>query len=110
MNFAIPRKQKSAALLVAHERPNDIKAVISRGGRPDLVSSEILKEIPTPTLFIVGGNDPAVLGLNEKALKDLGSQIKQLEVIQGASHLFEESGCLEKVADLAAQWIKQFLT
>ncbi|CAG8842097.1 25057_t:CDS:2, partial [Racocetra persica] len=79
-----------AALLVAHKRPNDIKVVISRGGRPDLVSSEILKEIPTPTLLIVGGNDPAVLSFNEKALKNLSSPIKQLEIVQGASHLFEE--------------------
>ncbi|CAG8602280.1 dienelactone hydrolase [Gigaspora rosea] len=99
-----------AALLAAHERPNEVKAIISRGGRPDLVNSEILKEIQTPTLFIVGENDPGVLNLNESALKDLGSQTKQLEILPKASHLFEEPGCIEKVADLAAQWIEQHLT
>ncbi|CAG8624509.1 18486_t:CDS:2 [Gigaspora margarita] len=96
--------------IVAHERPNEVKTIISRGGRPDLVKPEILKEIQTPTLFIVGENDPGVLNLNESALKDLGSQTKQLEILPKASHLFEEPGCLEKVADLAAQWIKQHLT
>ncbi|CAG8761034.1 12114_t:CDS:2, partial [Dentiscutata erythropus] len=99
-----------AALLAAHERPNEVQMIISRGGRPDLVKPEILKEIPTPTLCIVGGNDLGVLNLNESALRNLGSQTKQLEIIPGATHLFEEPGCLEKVADLAAQWIKQNLT
>ncbi|CAG8599335.1 1736_t:CDS:2 [Diversispora eburnea] len=98
-----------AALLAAYERPNHVKLVVSRGGRPDLVNDEILKKIKIPTLFIVGGKDPTVLNLNQIAYNNLGSEIKRLEVIPDATHLFEEPGCLEKVADLAAQWMKQYL-
>ncbi|RHZ45623.1 hypothetical protein Glove_668g35 [Diversispora epigaea] len=98
-----------AALLAAYERPNHVKSVVSRGGRPDLVNAEILKKIHVPTLFIVGEKDPTVLKLNKVAGNNLGSEIKRLEVIPDATHLFEEPGCLEKVADLAAQWMKQYL-
>ncbi|MGH2719149.1 MAG: phosphoribosyltransferase family protein [Actinomycetota bacterium] len=92
----------AAELRVGAERGPAIKAVVSRGGRPDLALTS-LAEVAAPTLLLVGGDDTAVLDLNKQALQELRCE-KQLEVIAGATHLFEEPGKLERVGDLACQW------
>jgi putative phosphoribosyl transferase len=84
-----------------------IRAIVSRGGRPDLAMEELSK-VSTPTLLIVGGEDDVVIKLNEEALEKLNT-IKKLEIIPGATHLFEEPGTLEEVALLAKEWFKQYL-
>jgi pimeloyl-ACP methyl ester carboxylesterase len=81
--------------------------VVSRGGRPDLAINA-LPGVKAPTLLIVGGDDTEVIGLNQKAYKSLKSQ-KKLEIIPGATHLFEEPGTLEQVAKLATNWFIQHL-
>jgi dienelactone hydrolase len=96
-----------AALLAAAQAPGLIRAAVSRGGRPDL-AAEALPRVTAPTLLIVGGNDPAVLGLNRAALAELRCE-KRLEIVPGATHLFEEPGALERVADLAADWFTAHL-
>jgi len=85
----------------------EINAVVSRGGRPDL-AMEYLDKVTAPTLLIVGGNDTAVIEMNQSALLSLKTE-KELEIVPGATHLFEESGALEKVADLATTWFKKHL-
>ncbi|MDO9029324.1 MAG: dienelactone hydrolase family protein [Hydrogenophaga sp.] len=95
----------AAALVAAADRPQDIAAVVSRGGRPDLAQGH-LHRVQAPTLLIVGGDDVDVLELNQWALGQLRCT-KRLEVVPGATHLFEEPGALESVAALAAEW---FLT
>jgi putative phosphoribosyl transferase len=95
-----------AALLAAAERPERI-AVVSRGGRPDL-AGPALSRVRAPTLLIVGALDPQVLELNRAALSRLGSEAS-LEVVPGASHLFEEPGALEQVAELAVGWFTRWL-
>lgn len=97
----------AAALVAAAQLPQEINAVVSRGGRPDLARGA-LKEVRAPTLLIVGGNDPAVLELNREALGTLTAE-KHLEVIPGASHLFEEEGALDHVARLAKDWFTSHL-
>jgi len=92
----------AAALVAAAEIPNDVRAVVSRGGRPDL-AGDALPNVQAPTLLIVGGNDDIVIELNEMARDRLRCEVK-LEIVPGATHLFEESGALEKVAKLAADW------
>lgn len=94
------------ALVAAAARPNDVDAVVSRGGRPDLAGAS-LPRVQAPTLLIVGGNDPIVIELNEQAIEQLSCE-KQLEIIPGATHLFEEPGTLEKVARLASQWFGRY--
>ena len=96
-----------AALVAAAERPDTIGAVVSRGGRPDL-AGPALRRVRAPTLLIVGGNDGPVIRLNEIALAELPSE-KTLEIVPGASHLFEEPGALEEVARLASGWFKRHL-
>lgn len=96
-----------AALMAAALRPELVGAVVSRGGRPDLALS-YLAAVRAPTLLIVGGEDTVVLELNEGALEALRSP-KQLAVVPGASHLFEEPGALEAVARLAAGWFVRHL-
>jgi len=81
---------------------------VSRGGRPDL-TGEALPLVRAPTLLIVGGDDEPVIGLNEQALRRLGSPVKELVIVPGASHLFEEPGKLEEVARLAAEWFARYL-
>jgi putative phosphoribosyl transferase len=93
----------AAALVAAAQLPQQITAVVSRGGRPDLAETA-LPNIEAPTLLIVGGNDYQVLDLNEKALKELHCE-KRLKIVPGATHLFEEPGTLEKVAELASDWL-----
>lgn len=93
----------AAALAAAAEYPGKVEAVVSRGGRPDL-AYHFLARVQAPVLLIVGGNDFQVLELNKGALEMIGSQEKRLAIVPGATHLFEEPGALEKVAQLAADW------
>ena len=94
-----------AALVAAAELGNSVRAVVSRGGRPDL-AGEALPRVTAPTLLVVGGLDTQVIVLNQQAYDQLQCE-KQLRIIPGASHLFEEPGALEKVARLAAKWFQQ---
>jgi dienelactone hydrolase len=97
----------AAALKAAAERGRTIRAVVSRGGRPDL-AGEDLPRVAAPTLLIVGGLDDVVIELNRTALENLRTT-KALEIIPGASHLFEEPGTLEEVARLSARWFDRHL-
>jgi putative phosphoribosyl transferase len=98
-----------AALVAASARPEAVKAVVSRGGRPDLAGIA-LPAVKAPTLLIVGGNDPVVIDLNRQAFALLAPELeKHLEIVPGASHLFEEGNTLQQVAYLASGWFKQFL-
>jgi len=97
----------AAALKAAAALGSSIGAVVSRGGRPDL-AEEALKHVQSPTLLIVGGNDKAVLHLNREALARLAGE-KELVIVPGATHLFEEPGTLERVAQEATQWFTQYL-
>ena len=98
----------AAALVAASERPGNIASVVSRGGRPDL-AGDALASVHAPTLLIVGGDDIPVLALNREALRLLAAREKQLIVIPGATHLFEEPGALEEVARVAAEWFVRYL-
>ena len=98
----------AAALIAATDRPEAISAIVSRGGRPDLAGTALTR-VRTPTLLIVGGNDPIVLDLNCNALARIATE-KHLEIVPGATHLFEESGTLEQVAQLASQWFQRYLS
>jgi putative phosphoribosyl transferase len=91
-----------AALVAAVEMPKDVGAIVSRGGRPDL-AGDALPKVQAPTLLIVGGNDDIVIELNEMARDRMRCEVK-LEIVPGATHLFEEPGALEKVAKLASDW------
>ena len=93
-----------AALVAAGEIPQEVDVVVSRGGRPDL-AGEALPKVRTPTLLIVGGNDDIVIELNEMARDQMRCEVK-LEIVPGATHLFEEPGALERVAKLASDWFK----
>jgi putative phosphoribosyl transferase len=92
----------AAALVAAVDVPQDVGAVVSRGGRPDL-AGEALPKVQAPTLLIVGGDDDIVIELNEQARDKMRCEVK-LDIIPGATHLFEEPGALEKVATLASDW------
>ena len=97
----------AAALIAAAERPDRVRAVVSRGGRPDLAGGA-LHRVTAPTLLIVGGRDTEVLRLNERARVALAGE-SRLEVVPGAGHLFEEPGALERVAGLAREWFLRHL-
>lgn len=97
----------AAALIGAVELNNVVAAVVSRGGRPDLARN-VLAKVKAPTLLIVGGYDDVVIGLNENALARLTCE-KELKIVPGATHLFEEPGTLEQVAQLASEWFKKKL-
>jgi dienelactone hydrolase len=97
----------AAALVAAVERPRLVAAIVSRGGRPDLAGSA-LSRVTSPTLLIVGGHDPAVEALNQAALAELRVE-KELQIVPGATHLFEEPGALEQVAFLASGWFTRYL-
>jgi dienelactone hydrolase len=100
----------AAALVSAADRPTIVKAVVSRGGRPDLAGAA-LHAVHAPTLFIVGGDDTAVLDLNCSAMEKLPRHTEhKLEIVPGASHLFEEPGALDRVAAMARAWFHQHLT
>jgi putative phosphoribosyl transferase len=98
----------AAALVAAVAGPAYVRAVVSRGGRPDL-AGELLPRVYQPTLLIVGERDPAVLELNRQAMQKLGGETR-LVIVPGASHLFEEPGALEHVAQLARDWFTEHLT
>lgn len=98
----------AAAVVAAANRPRVVRAVVSRGGRADLASGE-LPSVAAPTLLIVGGADRDVLELNRKALELLRTQ-KRLEIVEGATHLFEEPGALDQVAELARDWFVAHLS
>ncbi|PYL57624.1 MAG: hydrolase [Verrucomicrobia bacterium] len=91
-----------AALVAAAEIPDDVGAVVSRGGRPDL-AGDALPKVQAPTLLVVGGNDDVVIELNEMARDQMRCEVT-LEIVPGATHLFEEPGALEKVAKFASDW------
>lgn len=96
-----------AALVAASKRPDDVKAVVSRGGRPDL-AGPALPRVKAPTLLIVGGNDTPVITMNREAMADMHAE-RKLEIVPGASHLFEEPGTLDEVAQLARAWFRRYL-
>jgi putative phosphoribosyl transferase len=97
----------AAALVAAAERPDVVSAVVSRGGRPDL-TGPVLARVRAPTLLIVGGNDFSVIELNQAALAQLRCE-KRLVIVPGATHLFEEPGALDRVAQLAREWFERYL-
>jgi putative phosphoribosyl transferase len=96
-----------AALVAAADRPELVRAVVSRGGRPDL-AGDALAHVSAPTLLIVGGDDVPVIELNRKAMSQMTAET-ELEIVPRASHLFEEPGALEQVARLAASWFRKHL-
>lgn len=98
----------AAALIAAADRPNEVGAVISRGGRPDL-AGDALPRVQAPTLLIVGGHDEDVIRLNQDAMQKMRAPV-QLEIVPGATHLFEEPGTLEIVSELARAWCARHLT
>jgi pimeloyl-ACP methyl ester carboxylesterase len=97
----------ASALSAAAQMGESIKAVVSRGGRPDL-AMPILKDIKIPTLLIVGGNDDVVIELNKKAKAAIGG-VCELKIVEGATHLFSEAGKLEIVSKLTAEWFDKYL-
>ena len=95
------------ALIAAAERPDAVRAVISRGGRPDLAGTA-LPLVRAPTLLIVGGHDVQVADLNRRAVAQMRAEVR-LDIVPGATHLFEEPGALEAVCDLAIDWCRRHL-
>jgi dienelactone hydrolase len=98
----------AAALIAASQVPQHIGAVVSRGGRPDL-AGPALPKVQAPTLLIVGGDDAHVIDLNREAMRQLCCE-NRLDIVPGATHLFEEPGALEQVAQLARAWFQSHLT
>jgi putative phosphoribosyl transferase len=100
----------AAAALYAASSFRDVKAVVSRGGRTDLVDKKALGEVTCPCLYIVGGNDKKVIEINKKTIDQLSSvNDKKLEIINAASHLFEEQGKIEEIGNVAARWLNEAL-
>ena len=100
-------KEDQLSAVIAAVRPDIVGAVVSRGGRPDLAGRALVL-VRTPTLLIVGGDDIKVIELNQEALARLPGE-KQLVIVPGATHLFEESGALDQVARLARDWFERHL-
>ena len=98
----------AAASLKASVGRNEVKAIVSRGGRADMAERD-LERVTSPTLLIVGGDDYQVIELNKRAFEEIGSHAKKLEIVPGATHLFEEPGALDEVARLAVDWYTQYL-
>jgi pimeloyl-ACP methyl ester carboxylesterase len=99
----------AAALGAAADRPDRVRSVVSRGGRPDLAGSS-LRRVLAPCLFIVGGADPVVIGLNSQAIAQLPHATeRRLEIVPDATHLFEEPGALDRVCSLALDWFQAHL-
>ncbi len=96
-----------AALVAAARIPDRIYAVVSRGGRPDLAGAALAR-VKAPTLLIVGGDDLPVIGMNQEAYDQM-TAVRRMEIVPGASHLFEEPGTLEQVARLARDWFQRYL-
>lgn len=99
----------ASALRVAAAKPEAVRAVVSRGGRPDLAGKGVLHAVKAPTLLIVGGEDHGVIQLNREARDDLSRCMRELVLVPGATHLFEEPGTLDEVARLAADWFSRHL-
>ena len=97
----------AAALVAAAGIPDLVHAIVSRGGRPD-IAGELLRRVVAPTLLIVGSEDPIVLDLNRKALAEMSGE-KELKIVPRATHLFEEPGALEAVAEVAKEWFSRYL-
>jgi len=97
----------AAALVTAAARPHEVAAIVSRGGRPDLAEAA-LSYVPAPTLLIVGGLDTAVIQMNRDAMAQMPGEVV-LDIVPGATHLFEEPGALERVAVLAVGWFSRYL-
>ena len=112
LGLYVENKVTAAAIKVASLETKKlseyVRVLVSRGGRPDLAQIEELNHVRAPTLFIVGGNDSEVLEQNKHAYESLHC-IKQIEIVSRASHLFEEAGALEKVAQLSTQWFLKYL-
>ena len=98
----------AAALIGAADRPDIVSAVVSRGGRPDL-AGDALPRVKAPTLLIVGGDDEPVIDMNRDAMRRMHAHV-ELEIVPGATHLFEEPGTMEQVERLAAAWFAKYLT
>ncbi len=98
----------AAAALVASVNRPEVKAIVSRGGRPDMAEA-YLKKVTAPTLLIVGGDDYQVIELNKSALQLMEVGISKMEIVTGATHLFEEPGALEEVARMAVDWFIQYV-
>ncbi len=98
----------AAALVAAAEKPETVRAVVSRGGRPDL-AGDALPRVQAPTLLIVGGDDRPVIGMNREARVRMTEAETELEIVPGASHLFEEPGALDEVSRLAGEWFQTHL-
>ena len=96
----------AAALRAAAERPATVRAVVSRGGRPDLAGGA-LRRVKAPTLLIVGGDDESVIDLNRQAMEQMTAPV-ELVIVPGATHLFEEPGTLEKVCEAAVRWCEKY--
>jgi pimeloyl-ACP methyl ester carboxylesterase len=99
----------AAALIATGEYPDQVKAVVSRGGRPDLAENTLMY-VKSPTLFIVGERDTQVIKLNQWAFEKLSAKDKELKIVPGATHLFEEPGTLEEAARLAGEWFTKYLS
>jgi putative phosphoribosyl transferase len=97
----------AAALIAAAERPDNVRAIVSRGGRPDL-AGDALARVTAPTRLVVGENEDGVIDLNRDAMHRMRATV-QLEIVPGATHLFEEPGALERVSELAAEWFDRHL-
>lgn len=98
----------AAAALVASVKENGVKAVVSRGGRPDL-AAQYLPQVKVPVLLIVGGDDYPVIELNKRALEAIKTPAKDMQIVTGATHLFEEPGALDEVARLAVDWFIRYV-
>ena len=98
----------AAALIAAADRPAIVRTVVSRGGRPDLAEGA-LPHVKAPTLLIVGGDDEPVIEMNRDAMRQMRTKVK-LEIVPGATHLFEEPGTLERVMQLATNWFREYVT
>jgi putative phosphoribosyl transferase len=98
----------AAALIAAAQLPGLVHAIVSRGGRPDLAGAH-LKRVRAPTLLIVGGADTGVIDLNRDAFRALAAPEKELRLVPGATHLFDEPGTLEQVATIAEEWFRRYL-
>jgi len=96
-----------AAIMAAAERPDAVSAIVSRGGRPDLAGAA-LRRVKAPTLLIAGGEDEQVIELNREALAEMRCE-KEIAIVPGATHLFEEPGALEEVSSLALNWFARHL-
>ncbi len=97
----------AAALVAAAKHPEGVQAIVSRGGRPDLAGPALCL-VQAPTLLIVGGHDLPVIAMNREAITEITAE-KQIEIVAGATHLFEEAGALEQVARLACNWFTRYL-